>query len=118
ASQEHPLRLYYGDFSQSGTVEMIEAEFDPTLNAYAPRRNLEAVSSAIPALREQFSSFKQWSETTMDQVLAKLVGKALKLEARTLTSMVFLNRKDHFVPIELPPQAQWSPAFAVTVADF
>ena len=37
----------------------------------------------------------------------------------TLASTVFLNRGDHFEAVPFAPaQAQWAPAFGLTVADF
>jgi len=40
------------------------------------------------------------------------------LEVNTLATMVFLNRGDHFEPVILPQEAQWSAAFGVCVGDF
>jgi hypothetical protein len=37
--------------------------------------------------------------------------------ATTLSSMVFLNRDDHFEAVELPQEAQWSPVQGVSIAD-
>ena len=44
--------------------------------------------------------------------------RARKAEAVMLASMVFLNRGDHFEAEPLPREAQWAPAFGVSVADF
>jgi hypothetical protein len=54
----------------------------------------------------------------MEQILAVLPKPADKVEARTLASMVFFNRTNHFEAVELPYEAQIAPAFAVNVGDF
>jgi hypothetical protein len=40
------------------------------------------------------------------------------VQATTLSSMLFLNRGNQFKAIPLPAEAQWSPAFGLSVADF
>ena len=47
----------------------------------------------------------------------KVVG-VRELRATTFDSMVFLNRGDHFEARRLPIEAQFAPAFGVSVADF
>src|SRR5262249_41898027 len=44
--------------------------------------------------------------------------RAGKVEASTLDSMVFLNRGGKFEPLPLPAEAQFAPAFGITVGDF
>jgi hypothetical protein len=118
ASSEHPLRIYYGDFNRQGSDDLIETEFDPDLNAYAPRRRLDSLSAAFPSLLHRFPTAHAFSISTIDQILEKLDLHPAILEVRQLASMVFLNRKDHFLAIELPLEAQWSPAFGIVAADF
>ena len=113
-----PLRLYFGDFNRRGAVDLIETAFDPALNAFTPRHRLDLLGAAIPALLQRFPTFQAFSGASIDQVLNQLPVPAAVLEANSLASMVFLNRPGRFVPRELPPEAQWAPAFAVTVADF
>ena len=45
-------------------------------------------------------------------------GKTPFVEASHLESCVFLNRGSRFEPIPLPPEAQRTPVFGITVADF
>ncbi len=119
ASADRPLLLYYGDFLNRGTVDILETEFDPRRQRQTARHPLDRVAEALPLLRDRFATFKAFSEAPMGAILDAL-GKpdASKVEARVLASMVFLNRGDHFEAVELPPEAQWAPAFATVVADF
>jgi len=117
ATPEHPLRLYYGDLTDSGTTDLIEAYFAPELAAEVPRRTLTALSQAIPVLMAYFPTHAAFSTATIGQVLAILPRKPQVLSASTLRSTLFLNRGDHFAAVPLPAEAQWAPAFAVNVAD-
>ena len=117
-SPEHPIYLYYGDFAERGTVDLIEAEFDPLGKCIAPRRMRAAVSMALPDLPERFPTHKEFSEACIENVLGPQRSKAHELQVNTLASMLFLNRGDHFDAVPLPPEAQFAPAFSVNVADF
>jgi hypothetical protein len=79
---------------------------------------LDVVSKSIPAILDSFQTFRAFSSARAEDVLGKLRARASKFEVRTLASTVFLNRGDRFVAKELPPEAQWSPAFGIAVADF
>jgi hypothetical protein len=118
ARPEHPLAIFFGDFSRRGTLDLLEAQYDPELKAYIPRYALDVVSRSIPGILDSFQTFHAFSSARMDDVLVKLNARATKLEIRRLASTVFFNRGDHFIAQELPPEAQWSPAFGITVADF
>jgi hypothetical protein len=117
ATPEHPLRLYYGDLTGSGTTDLIETYFAPELNADVPRRTLNALSQAVPELMAHFPTHLAFSAATASQVLECLPRKAQVVTACTLKTTLFLNRGDHFEAVALPAEAQWAPAFAVNVAD-
>src|SRR5207249_5848623 len=53
ASPEHPVRIYFGDLTGAGALDLLEAYDDPDLGI-VPRRNFDAVSMALPFLREKF----------------------------------------------------------------
>jgi hypothetical protein len=118
ASLAHPLRLYYGDLAGRGVVDLLEAEYDPALNDYAPRRRLDALAPSLPFLLEQFPTVKAYSEAPVSAVSGSGRNAPRLLQANTLGSMLFLNRSNHFQAIELPRDAQFAPAFATVVADF
>lgn len=115
---EHPVSLYYGDLAARGTVDLIEAEYDPALNADAPRRMRNLVAAALPDLPLRFPTQKAFSLATIRDVLGQSQSLARKLEANTLASTVFLNQGPRFEPVPLPAEAQYSPAFSAVVADF
>jgi len=116
-SAEEPLRFYYGDFDDNGTVEILETEFDAESGRLAPRRHLGFLSMGWPLLRTRFSTYRQFSMADINTVLGEALPKARQVQATTLASMLFLNRSDHFEAVELPAEAQFAPAFGVCVAD-
>jgi hypothetical protein len=118
ASAQHPVEVYYGDLSGQGLVDVIETEYEPELNAVAPRRYRDALTASLPFIAGRFPTHKAYSEATLDDVLGEARTRANMVRAVTLATTVFLNRGDHFEAVPLPAEAQFSPAFAVTVADF
>jgi hypothetical protein len=118
ATPEHPAIAYYGDFSGSGTISLIEAEYDPVLKAISPRGKREKVAEALPELLARFPTHKAYGEASMAEILSDHRSKAHEVRAVCLASMIFLNRSNHFKALPLPPEAQFTPAFSVNVADF
>jgi len=118
ASPEHPTMLYFGEFSERGVIDIIEAEYDPVLKAMVPRRLRERVAEAIHDVLGRFPTHKGFSQADMAQILGPHQSAAHAVSANSLASMVFLNRSNHFEAVPLPRDAQFAPAFGVTVADF
>jgi len=114
ASPEHPVRLYYGDWNETGGVELLEAYEEKGMGV-VPRRDLGAVSQAMPWVKGKFATHRAYAETNVTGVLG---GKASKeVKATTLATMRFMNRGDHFEAVALPMEAQWAPVFGVGVGD-
>jgi len=118
ASNEVPLSLYYGDFDDSGTIQMIEAVRDPNSGVDVPNRDLDALAKVMPWLRARFTTHAAFGQATVKDLLGAAFPRTRRVEVTTLTSMLFLNRTSHFVAIPLPREAQFAPAFAVCVGDF
>jgi hypothetical protein len=118
ATPEQPARLYYGDFSGNGTVDLIEAEYDPALKTVTPRRIRDRVAEAYPEILSRFSTHKAYSTASIADVLGSHQTNAIEVRATCLASVVLLNRTNHFEVQVLPAEAQFAPAFSVNVADF
>lgn len=112
-----PLTLYYGEFVTPGVVDVVEMEHDPVRKLLAPRHGLGVLGSALPALAGKYPTHRLFAEATEAEVLLTLQGSPQRLQARTLTTMAFLQRGDHLEVVALPQEAQWSPAFGIGVAD-
>ena len=118
AGNEHPLQLFYGDFSDRGGDDLIETVYDPALQAIVPRRSRDAVFASFPYLAGSFPTCQAYAKANIDQILAHLPKPADKVQATTLASTVFFNRTNRFEAVELPYEAQIAPALGVNVADF
>jgi hypothetical protein len=118
ASSNQPVRMYYGDFSDRGALDLIEAVYDPLHRVEVPRRMRDALTSAYPPLIGRFPTHQAYAEATMEQILGMLPKPAEQVQATTLASMIFFNRTNHFEAVEMPYAAQIAPAFAVNVGDF
>jgi enediyne biosynthesis protein E4 len=118
ATAQHPVRIYYGDLSDRGSVDLLEASFDPELRDWGPMWIRDVVANSLVWIADKYPTHRAYSEASAESILGEHLGRASLLQANTLSSMVFLNRGGHFEPIELPPEAQFAPAYAVTVADF
>lgn len=118
ASPAQPLVFYYGELARPGVTDIIETEYEPITSQLVPRRPFFALSGSLPFLYEQFASHTAYSEAGVAAVLGERSVLARKVEATTLASVVLLNRGGRFDRIDLPLEAQCSPAFSVNVADF
>ena len=113
-----PVRLYYGDFAQNGSLLTLLASQDPVLSKVTPWRERPAVMAVLPSVAERFPTLHAYGHAGVEEVLGPTAAQARVLSAGTFDSMVFLNRGDHLEPRRLPVEAQFAPAFGVSVADF
>lgn len=116
ANEQHPARLFFGDFSGSGRIDLIEAYDDSELGI-VPWRGLDAVAASMPFLRDKFPTHRAYATASISGILGDRVPRAHELRATTLASMLYLNRGDHFEAVPLPTEAQLAPAFGVCIAD-
>ena len=112
-----PWRIYYGDFSGSGGVDVLEAIAGGS-GQWAAWRARDAVARALPAVNEQFASYRAFAAASLEQIIGPAWAGANQVEINTLDSMVFLNRSGAFEPAPLPAEAQLAPAFGITAGDF
>jgi hypothetical protein len=113
AHRTEPLRLYHGN----GTVEMVEAYFNPAMGRIVPERPRDALAQGLPFVAGRFPSHEAYGLASVREVLGDEFSRFEELQANTLESMIFLNRGGSFEPHALPDEAQWSVAFGICAAD-
>ena len=115
---EHPERLFYGDWNQSGGVDLLEALDDPELGT-VPRRDLQPVGAALPFVTAQFPTYLAFGEASVAKILGSRLAATRELRANTLGSMLFRPGAGGgaYQAVLLPAEAQFAPAAAVCVAD-
>jgi hypothetical protein len=116
--REQPLRIFYGDFSRSGGLEILEAYSEPSMTKLVPWQHLGRVGSALPFVTGKFTAFRKFGEASVKDILGDAFKAAKELQANWLETTVFLNQCDNFEARTLQVEAQQSPAFAICVADF
>lgn len=112
-----PLRLYYGEWTEGGPLALSESYFEPTLGDYAPFVTLDRLRASYPAVSERYAHFVDYSRITCNELFSAPNEPPHYLTARWLDTTLFLNRGDHFEPHALPAEAQWAPAFGVSIGD-
>ncbi len=117
ASSNHPAELWYGDFTERGSLDLVEAVYDPSRQVMVPRRMRDSLAAAYPPLLDHFPTHKTCAEASLDDLLALLPKLPERVQATTLASTVFFNRDGKFEAVPLPLEAQLAPAFSVNVGD-
>ncbi|MGI9518796.1 MAG: VCBS repeat-containing protein, partial [Pirellulaceae bacterium] len=118
ASAQHPVLMYAGDFDDSGTLDLVEAEWEG--DVYFPVRGRSCSSHAMPFLQEKFPTYHEFALADLAEVYSELsLERAQRLEASHLASVVLLNDgQGRFEVRDLPRLAQISPGFGVVIEDF
>ncbi len=117
-SRDHPRKLYFGDLDENGTVDLIDARFNPRLAKEAPERTFNIVRAAMPYLQERVPNFEAYGAMSVQEIYGENLNRAGVLDAKTFESTVFFFRNGKFEAKALPNEAQLAPAFGVCVADF
>ncbi|GJM15083.1 MAG: hypothetical protein DHS20C13_04100 [Thermodesulfobacteriota bacterium] len=115
---EHPLYIYYKDFNQDGTLDIVEAHYNETMADIVPERGLSCSSNAMPFIKTKIETYEQFGSAGIEDIYGEEVEKSDVVTANTLDHMVFLNRGNDFEAISLPIEAQFAPSFGVGVADY
>ena len=112
-----PVRVYFGRWSGAEAVDLMEGYYEETLARYVPFQTLDRLREQLPALARRFPTFAAYARAGIADVLGDAAGTASYWEVNWLESAVFLNRGDHFEARPLPDEAQFAPAFGVSVGD-
>jgi enediyne biosynthesis protein E4 len=113
-----PWRLYHGDLNGDGQVQILEAYQEAPTPVIRPLRDMTFVERHLPWVREHFPTHEAYSRADVDALLGQRLDRARVSEVSHLATTLFLQRDGHWETRLLPPEAQWSPAMGLTVADF
>lgn len=116
ASESEPLSLVYKDFDGNGSI-------DPMLTHYIqgvsyPFASRDELLDQFYIMRPKFTSYKSYADAKLTDIFpAADLKSAQALKATVLESIYLENRAGKLVPRNLPSQAQFSPVYAITLAD-
>jgi enediyne biosynthesis protein E4 len=116
-SAERPLFLYFGNFDDDGTLDLLPAQHDERLGAIAPLTGLGRLTVAVPSLRSRVPTYAAYADMTVDQLLGDRGTRVNRVGATTLDHVLLLNRGGRFESVPLPVEAQLAPSFGVAVGD-
>jgi hypothetical protein len=118
ASVEKPLSMYVNDFDDNGTIEQIICQYNGEKSyPMILRHDLVAL---LPFLKGKYLKYDRYKEQTIDDIFTNSQLKnAVKLEAYSFESSIFLNNKNgSFTRKLLPIEVQFSPVYAMDYSDF
>lgn len=113
-----PISVFYQDWDNDGTIELVEAHVEPSLRKTVPDRQWGVLARYLPFVKGRYTSNRAFSLTSVEDLLGSQRTNALRLDARELQSALLLNRAKGFLWTPLPTEAQQAPCFGVSVADF
>lgn len=117
ATAEHPHRLYFEDFDNNGTLDLIESEFEGDVEY--PVRGRSCSSRCMPFIGEKFPTFHDFSLATLDDIYETDKTQRQHVELNFLDSVILWNENgSRFQVQSLPSLGQISPSFGVVAKDF
>jgi hypothetical protein len=124
ATPEYPLEMFANDFDRNGSVDPILAchlpeSFEQPARKLFPVHFWDELISQSPKFRQQFSTYKQYGRTSMDELLtaADMEG-GLRLTANYMQSSYIENLGGfNFKVSPLPVDVQVAPVNGLVVED-
>ncbi|HEY6978476.1 MAG TPA: FG-GAP-like repeat-containing protein, partial [Chitinophagaceae bacterium] len=118
ASGTKPVSMYVGDFDSNGSIEQIVTCYNKD-SAY-PMLLRHDLVSVLPSLKKKYLKYADYKEQTVEDIFTKeQLSRAIRLDAYTMESSVFINNKNGtFARKALPTEAQLSPMYGIAADDF
>ena len=116
ASDEHPFRIFFGDFEGNGQPRLVEAEYEN--DTLFPVRGKSCSTHAIPSLGDKFKTYKAFATASLQDIYTtKCLDEAYECSANYLSSVMLMNDgSGRFTIKPLPAEAQLAPAFGCVVS--
>ena len=121
ADETHPHRLYFSDFDNNGTLDLVENEYEG--DTEFPARGRSCSSNSMPFVGKKFETYEKFAVASLMDVYEPSIRQKPFREVNYLESAIVWNRLDEpsikrleFQP--LPRMAQISPAFGIAIGDF
>jgi hypothetical protein len=118
ASETKPVCMYAGDFGNNGTTQQIVTCYNG--DSSYPMLLRHDLVSVLPGLKKKYLKYEDYKEQTVEDIFTKeQLSKAVKLDAYTMQSSVFINNKNGtFTGKALPVEAQLSSMYGIVAEDF
>ena len=118
ATETRPVSMYAGDFGNNGTTQQIVTCYNG--DSSYPMLLRHDLVGVLPYLKKKYLKYESYKEQTMEDIFTKeQLSKAVRLDAYTMQSSVFINNKNGtFTRKALPVEAQLSAMYGVVAEDF
>src|SRR5688572_16734052 len=118
ATESKPVSMYAGDFTNNGTVQQIVTCYNG--DSSYPMLLRHDLVSVLPALKKKYLKHEDYKEQTIGDIFSgEELSKAIRLEAYTMQSSVFINNGNGtFSGKGLPTEAQLSPMYGIAADDY
>jgi enediyne biosynthesis protein E4 len=118
ASESKPVSMYAGDFTNNGTVQQIVTCYNG--DSSYPMLLRHDLVSVLPGLKKKYLKYEDYKEQTIGDIFSsEQLSKAIRLDAYTMQSSVFINNGNGtFSGKGLPTQAQLSPMYGIAADDY
>jgi hypothetical protein len=114
---QFPISVLSKDFDGNGKSDAITSYFIEG-KAY-PSHSLDDLLEQLPSLRKRFNTYSSYAKTDMGSLLKSAEREnAIEMKATQMQTLILENTGSRKLTIHrLPIQAQFSPVFAIAVAD-
>jgi len=116
ASEDHPLRMWIGDFEGNGVVNhILTTNRGGREYPVALRHDL---LDEIPSLSERFPDYASYAGKTVQEVFTKEeLERTRQLQVTELASVLLRNTGEGFIMERLPARAQLAPMYGILTTD-
>ncbi len=118
ASAEEPFEVYYYDFDNNGSKDVVLAYYN--FGVQYPLRGRECSSQQVPAIKNSFENYDLFASANVFEIYGDLnLNQSLNYEAKTFASSYIENLGDGRFEIHpLPHTAQYSSINDILIEDF
>jgi len=110
-------RMYVNDFDRNGSVEQI---FCTKVNGkYFPILDKDEFLSQLPSMKKTLLYYKDYAKKSIDELFPSSILENSKIyQVNLLSSVALLSNPTGYKIVELPLEAQYSPIYSISIADF
>jgi hypothetical protein len=118
ASKDHPLDIYFNDFDENGTGDIVLAKTDNEGEQYA-LRGKDCSTQQMPFIKDKFPKYEEFALASLEEVYSvEKLDNSLHYSITDFSSAYFENKNGQFIKHALPMHAQTAPIQDILIDDF
>ena len=117
ANDEETFDIYYNDFDNSGTNDIVLSYFNG--GKKYPLRGRECSSQQMPGIKKKFENYASFSTATLEDVYTTdYLESSLHYQVKSFASVVLRNEAGKLIAESLPNLSQLSSVNKILISDF